>query len=88
MAKKLKSGFYEQWKQEQQIEKASSRSPSPQENLDHLERSNQLSASAASSSESEQISHSKSDLNQPNPLVTKKSFHLRNSHLLIHQKVV
>ena len=65
MAKKLKYP-YEQWKQEQQ-QKDSSRSPSPAD-LDHLERSNQLAASAASS-ESEQMTHSKSNLIHPNPFL-------------------
>ena len=67
MAKKLKYP-YEQWKQEQQ-QKDSSRSPSPAD-LDHLERSNQLAASAASS-ESEQMTHSKSNLIHPHPFLNK-----------------
>ena len=67
MAKKLKYP-YEQWKQEQQ-QKDSSRSPSPAD-LDHLERSNQLAASAASS-ESEQMTHSKSNLIHPNRFLNK-----------------
>lgn len=81
MAKKLKYP-YEQWKQEQQ-QKDSSRSPSPAD-LDHLERSNQLSASAASS-ESEQMTHSKSDLNHSNPFLNKTipSVVFWASHLII-----
>ena len=67
MAKKLKSGLYEQWKQEQE-QKDTSRSSSPcgQDDpleMSHLERSNQLSAASAAGSESgqhEQITHSKS----------------------------
>lgn len=67
MAKKLKYP-YEQWKQEQELRSShGSRSPSPAtvaaaSAMEHLERSNELSASLAGSSESgqQQLGNSKS----------------------------
>ena len=52
MAKKLKYP-YEQWKQEQELRSHGSRSPSPASSaMEHLERSNELSASLAGSTSS------------------------------------